>query len=174
MRITESFQTQPSRHQNSASEGLGVYICLVEHFRGLEWDTEKLRAASPFQVVDPALNAILIRACADLADALDEPAIAQENRAFAAHEIAAVESLWSESHGQYLCFDRVAGAPIDSASVGGFWPRSAPYRQSAPRGSPQQSTATARGFASPATPRKTRALTPSAIGADRSGWWSTT
>jgi len=99
------------------------YLWLVEHFRALNWDTEKLHDASPFQVVDPGFNAILIRACADLADlaeALGDTALAQENRAFAAKGLAAMESLWSEAHGQYLCRDRVAGGLIDSASVGGI------------------------------------------------------
>jgi hypothetical protein len=99
------------------------YLWLVEHFRGLGWDTAKLHDASPFQVVDPGFNAILLRACADLADlaeALGEPALAAENRAFAARGLAALERLWSVEHGQYLCGDRTTGALIDSASVGGL------------------------------------------------------
>ena len=99
------------------------YLWLVEHFRALNWDTTKLHDASPFQVVDPGFNAILIRACADLADlaeALGEPALAAENRRFAAKGLAALDQLWSEAHGQYLCLDRVQGALIDSASIGGI------------------------------------------------------
>ncbi|MDO8884909.1 hypothetical protein, partial [Pseudotabrizicola sp.] len=99
------------------------YLWLVEHFRGLGWDTTKLHDASPFQVVDPGFNAILIRASADLADlaeGLGETALAAENRAFAARGLAAMEGLWSDAHGQYLCRDRVTGALIDSASIGGL------------------------------------------------------
>jgi glycogen debranching enzyme len=99
------------------------YLWLVEHFRGLGWDTARLHDASPFRVVDPGFNAILLRACADLGDlaeALDEPALAAENRAFAARGLAAMEGLWSDAHGQYLCRDRVTGGLIDSASVGGL------------------------------------------------------
>jgi hypothetical protein len=99
------------------------YLWLVEHFRALGWDNTRLHDASPFQVVDPGFNAILLRACADLADlaeALGAPEIAAENRRFAARGLAAMDGLWSEPHGQYLCRDRVAGAPIDSASVGGL------------------------------------------------------
>ena len=117
------------------------YLWLVEHFRGLGWDNAKLHDASPFQVVDPGFNAILIRACADLADlaeALGETAIAAENRAFAARGLAAMESLWSEAHGQYLCRDRVTGALIDSASVGGLLARlRRRSRPRAPRRSPR-------------------------------------
>jgi hypothetical protein len=99
------------------------YLWLVEHFRGLRWDNAKLHDASPFQVVDPGFNGILLRACADLAalaGALDEPAIADENRAFAERGLAAMDGLWSDAHGQYLCRDRTTGKLIDSASSGGL------------------------------------------------------
>lgn len=99
------------------------YLWLVEHFRALDWDTAKMHDASPFQVIDPGFNAILIRSCAELADlaeALGETALAAENRALAAKGLTAMESLWSPDHGQYLCRDRVAGALIDSPSVGGL------------------------------------------------------
>lgn len=99
------------------------YLWLVEHFRALDWDTARLHDASPFQIVDPGFNAILIRSAADLADLADslgEAGHAAENRAYAARGIAAMESLWSEEHGQYLCCDRVTGALVDSQSVGGL------------------------------------------------------
>ncbi|TIT72985.1 MAG: hypothetical protein E5W56_19895, partial [Mesorhizobium sp.] len=101
------------------------YLWLVQHFRGLGWDNARLHDASPFQVVDPGFNAILIRAAADLADlaeALGETGIAAANRARAEKGIAAMERLWSEAHGQYLCLDRVTGKLLDSASVGGILP----------------------------------------------------
>ena len=99
------------------------YIWLVQRFRGLDWDNSKLHDASPFRIVDPGFNAILIRSCADLADLADElgePRVAAENRARAERGVAAMERLWSEPHGQYLCLDRVTGQLVDSASVGGL------------------------------------------------------
>jgi hypothetical protein len=101
------------------------YLWLVQHFRELGWDNSKLHDASPFQVVDPGFNAILIRSCADLAvvaDALGERALAADNRARAARGLTGLERLWSEKHGQYLCLDRTTGALIDSASIGGILP----------------------------------------------------
>ncbi|MGN6684592.1 MAG: MGH1-like glycoside hydrolase domain-containing protein, partial [Devosia sp.] len=80
---------------------------------------------SPFRVVDPGFNAILIRSCldlADLADALGDAHIAAANRARAARGLAALEPLWSDAHGQYLCQDRTTGKLIDSASIGGILP----------------------------------------------------
>ncbi|MFN4160156.1 MAG: amylo-alpha-1,6-glucosidase [Gemmobacter sp.] len=99
------------------------YLWLVEHFRALDWDTSKLHDASPFQIVDPGFNAILLRACADvadLADILGEPDIAAENRTFATRGVAALETLWSDTQGQYLCRDRTTGSLVTSRSVGGL------------------------------------------------------
>jgi hypothetical protein len=99
------------------------YLWLVEHFRSMGWDNTKLHDASPFQMVDPGFNAILIRSCLDLAvvaKALGLHDIAERNAAFGSKGLAALESLWSENHGQYLCGDRVAGRLVDSLSVGGL------------------------------------------------------
>jgi glycogen debranching enzyme len=99
------------------------YVWLVEHFRALNWDTSRLHDASPFRIVDPGFNAILLRACADVADLADGLGlgdIAAENRGYASRGVAAMESLWSDAHGQYLCRDRVTGAPVDSPSVAGL------------------------------------------------------
>jgi neutral trehalase len=87
------------------------------------WDNTKLHDASPFRIVDPGFNAILIRSCADLAalaDALGEAEIAARSRAHAQRGIAAMESLWSDAHGQYVCLDRSTGELVDSASIGGL------------------------------------------------------
>ena len=99
------------------------YIWLVELFRGLNWDNRLLHDASPFRVVDPGFNAILIRAAADLADLaerLGETAIAAQERAFAERGLKAMETLWSDRLGQYVCHDRAAGTAVDSASIGGL------------------------------------------------------
>ncbi|MBX2878286.1 MAG: hypothetical protein KTR32_00055 [Granulosicoccus sp.] len=99
------------------------YIWLVKHFSNLSWDNQKLHDESPFQVVDPGFNAILLRSCADLAelaDALGETTIAEQSRTMAAEGIKALSSLWSDSLGQYVCFDRISKRLIESPSVGGI------------------------------------------------------
>ena len=101
------------------------YLWLVQHFRSLGWDNAKLHDASPFQVIDPGFNAILIRSSMDLAalaDMLGNSVIAERNRKSAEAGLAGLESLWSDRHGQYLCRDRVTGQLIDSASIGGLLP----------------------------------------------------
>jgi hypothetical protein len=101
------------------------YLWLVERFRAAGWDNRRLHDASPFRVVDPGFNAILFRSAADLAalaEALGEAEVAAESRGIAARGLAALEGLWSEPAGQYLCRDRVSGRPIGSPSVGGLLP----------------------------------------------------
>ncbi len=101
------------------------YLWLVQLFRSLGWDNTKLHQASPFKVVDPGFNAILIRSATDLAELaeeLGEHAIAKANRERAARGLGALETLWSDRHGQYLCHDRVAGTLVESASIGGILP----------------------------------------------------
>jgi len=101
------------------------YVWLVEHFRSHQWNNAVLHDASPFQIVDPGFNAILIRSCADLAELADEfgeTDIANQNRQRAENGLAALESLWSDALGQYICFDRVANQPVNSASVAGLLP----------------------------------------------------
>lgn len=101
------------------------YVALVQGFRALGWDNSRLHDASPFQVVDPGFNAILIhsdQALARLAQALDDPALARRAQARAQQGISAMDKLWSDTHGQYLCLNRRTGALVDSASVGGLLP----------------------------------------------------
>src|SRR5690606_32011492 len=77
------------------------------------------------QIVDPGFNAILIRSSADLADLADtlgEAEIAVANRERVSAGLAALESLWSVRHGQYLCRDRTTGKLVESASIGGILP----------------------------------------------------
>ncbi len=132
----EAFTRRDTLHTNPAhrptEEQYKRYIWLVQHFRGLNWDSEKLHDASPFRIVDPGFNAILMRSCTDLAALADElgmPDLAAHSRAQAAKGLAAMEALWSGKHQQYLCQDRVTGSLIDSPSVGGLLPVFAPIAQ---------------------------------------------
>ena len=120
----QPFTRRDTSHANPAhrptDEQYKRYIWLVQKFRSLGWDNTKLHDASPFQIVDPGFNAILIRSCADLAelaDALGETQIASQSRAMADKAVAAMETLWSDKLGQYVCHDRAFGAtcgqPID-------------------------------------------------------------
>ena len=115
--------TRPTKEQYDR------YLWLVQHFRGLGWDSARTHDASPFQIVDPGVNAILIRSCletADLAEALGEPAIAARNRGWAARGLAGLEACWSDAAGQYLPLDRIAGRQVQSPSLGGLIPLFAP------------------------------------------------
>ena len=105
-------------HEDAEREERSAVASLVNRTHTIE-----VHEASPSRVVDPGFNAILLRACADLAVLAEELGmadVAAENRGFAKRGLAALESLWSEAHGQYLCHDRVSGRLIDSPSVGGL------------------------------------------------------
>ena len=105
------------------------YIWLVQLFRSLGWDNAKLHDASPFQIVDPGFNAILIRSCADLAKLaaiLGEDSLEAKAQKQAEDGLAALETLWSDAHQQYLCLDRAVGELVDSLSVGGLLAAFAP------------------------------------------------
>jgi len=108
------------------------YIALVQRFRDHKWDNSVLHEVSPFRIVDPGFNGILLRSVqdiADLADHLGETEIANTSRARLAAGLKAMESLWDEAKGQYVCYDRVAQRPIDSASIGGLLAAFAPLPQ---------------------------------------------
>jgi hypothetical protein len=122
-----------TRHADPATrptkEQYDRYLWLVQHFRALGWDSARTHDASPFQIVDPGVNAILIRSCletADLADALGEPAIAARNRRWAERGLAGLEACWSSAAGQYLPLDRIAAKQVQSPSLGGLIPLFAP------------------------------------------------
>lgn len=125
----EPYQRRDTQHVDAAQRPTQAeydrYIWLVQHFRGLGWDSARLHDESPFQVVDPGFNAILIRSDEDLAAlaaAVGLADIAAEAAARAARARAGFEALWSDPAGQYLAWDRVGGHKVESPSVGGILP----------------------------------------------------
>lgn len=105
------------------------YIWLVQQFRDLGWDNKSIAEQSAFQIVDPGFNGILIKSCLDLAElarVFDEPEIESVERAFAERALVGMERLWSETYGQYVCYDRVAGVHVQSPSIGGLLASFAP------------------------------------------------
>lgn len=125
----EPYTRRDTQHADPAHrptrEQYDRYLWLVQHFRALGWDNTRLQDESPFRIVDPGFNAILIRACADIANLADELGahdLAAENRTMAEKGLAALERLWSDEHGQYLCFDRATERLVESLSIGGLMP----------------------------------------------------
>ncbi|QUS36028.1 MGH1-like glycoside hydrolase domain-containing protein [Falsirhodobacter algicola] len=98
-------------------------VWLIERFRSLGWETTELHDTSPFCVVDPGLNAVLIRSCDDLAalaEELNQPEIAEGNRTIAARAREAMTDL--AQGGRYAPLDRITGQLIDSRSAGTVLP----------------------------------------------------
>jgi glycogen debranching enzyme len=101
------------------------YVALVQCYRQLGWDNERLHDAAPFRVVDPGFNAILIHsefALARLARALGQGDMAERLFARAQRCVGQMEQLWNPELGQYSCFDRRSGRLVNSASIGGLLP----------------------------------------------------
>ena len=101
------------------------YVSLVQGFRALGWDNARLHDASPFQVVDPGFNAILIhseQALARLAETFGQSELAARLGARAQRAVHAMESLWNAELGQYTCLNRRTGRLVASASIGGLLP----------------------------------------------------
>jgi hypothetical protein len=101
------------------------YVALVQCFRDLHWDNSRLHDASPFQVVDPGFNAILIhsdQALARLARRLGATDFADAAKARAEKGLNAMDSLWNPEMGQYACRNRRTGQRVDSPSIGGLLP----------------------------------------------------
>ncbi|WP_136683212.1 MGH1-like glycoside hydrolase domain-containing protein [Falsirhodobacter xinxiangensis] len=99
-------------------------VWLIERFRSLGWETAELHNGSPFCVVDPGLNAVLIRSCEDLAtvaEELGDAETAASNRERAVRMRAALENLAED--GRYLPLDRISGRLIGTASAGTVLPK---------------------------------------------------
>ncbi|MEW2915807.1 trehalase family glycosidase [Ruegeria sp. ANG10] len=121
--FTRRDTTHANPDHRPSDEQYKCYIWLLEHFRELGWDNAKLHDASPFRLVDPGFNAILIRSCddvADLAELLDDSSMASEARAMATKGRSALESLWNPTLGQYTCYNRAAGHLQDTPTIGGL------------------------------------------------------
>jgi glycogen debranching enzyme len=101
------------------------YVALVQCYRQMGWDNERLHDAAPFRVVDPGFNAILIHsefALARVAQALGHDDVAERLFARAQRCVAQMEQLWNPALGQYSCLDRRSGCLVNSASIGGLLP----------------------------------------------------
>ncbi|MDH2326802.1 hypothetical protein QCN27_07965 [Cereibacter sp. SYSU M97828] len=99
-------------------------VWLIERFRSLGWETAELHSESPFCVVDPGLNAVLIRSCEDLAtlaEELGDTETAELNRDRAVRTRTALETLGDG--GRYLPLDRVSGHLIGTSSAGTVLPK---------------------------------------------------
>ena len=121
------FQRRDTQHANPEHRPTQAqyerYIWLVQLFRSLKWDNMALHDNSPFRIVDPGFNAILLRSCSDVAKLAAEvglEAIAAESRSFAQKGTSAMEALWDDDFGQYICFDRAANELIKSPSISGI------------------------------------------------------
>ncbi len=101
------------------------FIHLVDLFRGVDWQPEKMLAVSPFRVADIATNAILLRAERDL--------LALAGRFGQAGDVAeisdrvermqtAIEGLWNAQLGTFCSLDLIDRTLIEVPTSAGLLP----------------------------------------------------
>ncbi|HEX8919541.1 MAG TPA: trehalase family glycosidase, partial [Chloroflexota bacterium] len=97
-----------------------LYVYLLELMRAVDWNQKRYLETAPLQIKDVLFNSILCRADADLARIAEivgeDP---EEAHAWHQQTSAAINAvLWSEEHGAYYSYDRVAGRllPIDTVA----------------------------------------------------------
>jgi hypothetical protein len=101
------------------------YIHLVDLFRALGWNAERMLAQSPFRVADIGTNAILLRAEKDLhalARRFGSAAEVNEIEERTARQAQALRRLWREAEGLYFSFDLIAEERIAVATSAGLLP----------------------------------------------------
>jgi hypothetical protein len=89
------------------------FIHLVDVFRDVGWQPDKMLAASPFRVADIATNSILLRAERDLlvlARRFGGPGDAAEIAGRADRMQDAIGRLWNAGAGLFRSLDQIGGA----------------------------------------------------------------
>ncbi len=101
------------------------FIHLVDLFRDVHWQPEKMLAASPFRVADIGTNSILLRAERDLsvlAQRFGQMGDGGEIAARSERMQSAIEKLWDTQLGLFHSLDLIADSPIGVATSGGLLP----------------------------------------------------
>ena len=101
------------------------FIHLVDLFRDVGWQPEKMLAVSPFRVADIGTNAILLRAERDLlalAERFGQVGDTAEISARAERKHSAIGGLWSTPLGLFRSLDLICRTPIEAATSAGLLP----------------------------------------------------
>ncbi|MET4584123.1 hypothetical protein ABIE21_003661 [Conyzicola nivalis] len=115
-------QHADASHRPSNAE-YGKYLYLAGRYR--DHDCDDLDALSPYQLEDPAFNALWARselALADIAAVLGDDASAAEHRENAEQIAHALESLWDEGLGCFVARDLLSGRLQRFRTVSGLVP----------------------------------------------------
>ena len=112
------------KNQRPSDEDYDRYVYLVDLFRRMQYEEEKIFAECPFLIQDVLFNSILCRANHDLAEI--GRIVKQdtgEAEAWAALTSRAIrETLWSEERRQFEPRDLISNTLIPSATASGFMP----------------------------------------------------
>jgi mannosylglycerate hydrolase len=101
------------------------FIHLVDLFRDVRWQPEKMLSTSPFRVADIGTNVILLRAERDLsvlAQRFGQLGDGGEIAARIERMQSAIEELWDTQRGLFHSLDLITGRPIGIATSAGLLP----------------------------------------------------
>ena len=126
-RATRAYKRKDTGHvdasQRPTQDDYDRYVYLMDFFKECRYEPSTLFERSPFIVVDFGINALLARACADLAQLCAEYGLSNEAAEMgeAARRMRqGLESLWSPVLGQYLSRDLRSGKLLECRSASGF------------------------------------------------------
>ena len=100
------------------------YVYLVDVFRGLSYDSSRIRDVVPFAIQPVLFNSLLVQSNRDLAEiARVVGADPAPFESWAESTAAAIEeSLWDQEHAVYVDYDVREGAPVDARTAAGLAP----------------------------------------------------
>ena len=173
----EPYRRRDTQHADAAQRPTQAqydrYLWLVQHFRGLGWDNARLHDASPFRVVDPGFNAILIRSVRRSPRSAPKASasllLAARNRGVGrTRHRGARWSLGATTRGDHI--SAATGSPGNAStasSIGGLLPAFAPIPRPPARGKlPLPSSARPRS-----PPTSWRRMTPPIRASNRAVTW---
>ena len=103
------------------------YVYLVDVFRGLAYDSSRIRDVVPFAIQPVLFNSLLVQSNRDLAEiARIVGADPAPFESWAESTAAAIDqTLWDEEHAVYVDYDVRDGAPVGARTAAGLAPLSA-------------------------------------------------
>jgi len=118
--VTREYQRRDTQLVNAAQRPHKAeydrFLYLVDLFKALEFDAEKIYEQSPYRVADFGLNAILQRATLDLialCERYGDAGSAAELRIHADRARTALCACWSDGLNQYVSRDTITGAVLE-------------------------------------------------------------
>ncbi len=114
--LLEPYVRQDTKHadpeQRPSKEQYDKYLSMVKYGREQSWEQKTITTDGPFQMADPGIHFILLRAHRDLlklAELLDQTEAIAEINGFVASGVAATDYFWNETMGAFTARNIING-----------------------------------------------------------------